>query len=130
MSPSIITRIFINDFRKQKKRITLTLVALGWGTISIMLLLGFGEGLHQQLSKNKKGMGEGIAVVWAGSTSMPFKGLPKGRELAFQEEDIEYLRKSMPELDEVGGEYSDREIVDGSEKDRSYFFNLGYRSAF
>ena len=31
---------------------------------------------------------------------------------------------------EVGGEYSDREIVDGSEKDRSYFFNLGYRSDF
>lgn len=31
---------------------------------------------------------------------------------------------------EVGGEYSDREIVDGSEQDRSYFFNLGYRSDF
>ena len=31
---------------------------------------------------------------------------------------------------EVGGEYSDREIVDGSEKDKSYFVNLGYRSDF
>jgi hypothetical protein len=31
---------------------------------------------------------------------------------------------------EIGGEYSDREIVDGSTKDRSYFFNIGYRSDF
>lgn len=31
---------------------------------------------------------------------------------------------------EIGGEYSDREIVDDSTKDRSYFFNIGYRSDF
>lgn len=101
-----VYNIFIRDFRKQKKRITLTLVALGWGTISIMLLLGFGEGLHQQLSLNSRGMGESIVILWAGSTTMPFKGMPKGRELRFVREDIEYLRASMPELAEVGGEYS------------------------
>ncbi|MGH8016245.1 MAG: ABC transporter permease, partial [Candidatus Zixiibacteriota bacterium] len=78
MNPSILFNIFMRDFRKQKKRITLTLVALAWGTISIMLLLGFGEGLHQQLSINNKGMGEGIVVLWGGSTSKPYKGLGKG----------------------------------------------------
>lgn len=31
---------------------------------------------------------------------------------------------------EIGGEYSDREIVNGSTKDNSYFFNIGYRSDF
>jgi hypothetical protein len=31
---------------------------------------------------------------------------------------------------EIGGEYSDREIIDGSTKDRSYFFNIGYRADF
>lgn len=102
----MIYNIFVRDFRKQKKRITLTLIALAWGTISIMLLLGFGEGLHQQLTINRRGMGENIVVLWAGSTSLPYKGLPKGRELRFQAEDIDYLRRSMPELEEVGGEYS------------------------
>ena len=106
MNLATIYNIFIRDFRKQKKRITLTLVALGWGTISIMLLLGFGEGLHQQLSINRKGMGEGIVILWAGSTSLPYKGLPKGRELYFTADDIDYLKASMPELAEVGGEYS------------------------
>jgi len=105
MSPSVIYNIFVRDFRKQRKRIALTLIALGWGTISIMLLLGFGEGLHRQLAINKKGMGENIVVLWPGSTSMPYKGLPKGRELRFVREDIDYLKQVIPEISEVGGEY-------------------------
>jgi len=106
MNPSILWNIFVRDFRKQKKRITLTLVALTWGTISIMLLLGFGEGLHNQLTINQKGMGQGIVVLWGGSTSKPFKGLGKGRPIRFDADDINYLAKRMPELKYVGGEYA------------------------
>jgi len=71
-----------------------------------MLLLGFGEGLHQQLSINNKGMGEGIVVLWGGTTSKPYKGLGKGRPIEFIEDDIDYLSRKMPELKYVGGEYS------------------------
>ncbi len=106
MRLSIIYNVFIRDFRKQKKRIALTLMALGWGTLSIMLLLGFGEGMHRQLSVNQKGLGEGIIVLWGGSTSKVFKGLGKGRSIRFTEKEVDYLRKRMPELKHVGGEYS------------------------
>ncbi len=106
MKPSIIYNVFIRDLKKQKKRITLTLVALGWGTISIMLLLGFGEGLHQQLSINQRGIGEGIIVIWGGNTSKHFKGLNKGRSIRFTTDEVEYLKKRMPELKNVAGEYS------------------------
>ena len=105
MQWSTIYNVFVRDFRKQKKRITLTIVALCWGTISIMLLLGFGEGLHRQLSINGKGMGEGIAVLWPGQTSMPWKGLGKGRPIRFVPEDVDYLKHKIPELKEVGGEF-------------------------
>ena len=62
---SIVTlyNVFIRDFRKQKKRITLTLIALGWGTVSIMLMLAFGEGLHRQLLMQKRGLGDGIGIL-------------------------------------------------------------------
>ncbi len=105
MQITILYNIFIRDFRKQKKRIALTLIALAWGTISIMLLLGFGEGLHQQLTLNKKGMGENIMVIWAGQTAKAYKGMGVGRPIRFFPEDIEYLKKTVPELIEVGGEY-------------------------
>ncbi|NOY88817.1 MAG: ABC transporter permease, partial [FCB group bacterium] len=101
----IIYNVFIRDFRKQKKRIMLTLVALAWGTISIMLLLGFGEGLQQQLTINQKGLGEGIVILWGGQTSIPYKGMGKGRRIAFTPEDIDFLKKKIPGLKNVGGEF-------------------------
>ncbi len=100
-----VYNVFIRDFRKQKKRITLTLVALGWGTISIMLLLGFGEGLHRQLSINRAGMGEGISIIWGGQTSIPFRGLGKGRRISLHKDDVQYLQKRIPEIQYIGGEY-------------------------
>ncbi len=105
MQWSTIYNVFVRDFRKQKKRITLTIVALCWGTISIMLLLGFGEGLRQQLTINSRGMGEGIAVLWPGQTSIPYKGMGKGRAIRFFFEDIEYLKSRVQGIGEVGGEY-------------------------
>lgn len=105
MNISVIYNVFIRDFRKQKTRIALTLFALGWGTFSIMILLGFGEGLHNQLSLNKKGMGENIMVIWGGQTSIPFKGMGKGRSINFRSESIDYLKKTIPEILDVGGEY-------------------------
>ena len=105
MNIAIIYNVFVRDFRKQKKRITLTLVALGWGTISIMLLLAFGEGLQQQLMINKKGLGEGIGVLWGGQTSIPFKGLGKGRPIRFTSEDVDYIKNRIPDIGRIGGEY-------------------------
>ncbi len=100
-----VYNVFVRDFRKQKKRITLTLIALGWGTISIMLLLGFGEGLHNQLSINRKGMGDGISILWGGQTTIPFKGMGKGRPIHLHKEDPAYLKDRIPELQYICGEY-------------------------
>jgi putative ABC transport system permease protein len=105
MQWSTVYNVFIRDFRKQKKRITLTIIALTWGTISIMLLLGFGEGLRQQLTINSKGMGDQITVIWPGSTSIPYKGLGRGRALQFLPEDVDYLMTRVPEIEEIGAEY-------------------------
>jgi putative ABC transport system permease protein len=106
MQFSIVYNVFIRDFRKQKKRIALTLMALGWGTISIMLLLGFGEGLQQQMAARRKGMGDRIVVLWGGQTTKAYKGMGKGRRIHLHEDDIPFLDQQMPELEEVGGEMS------------------------
>jgi putative ABC transport system permease protein len=36
---------FIGDLRTQKTRAFLTMFAVGWGTLSVVLLLAFGEGV-------------------------------------------------------------------------------------
>ncbi|MBD3298637.1 MAG: FtsX-like permease family protein [candidate division Zixibacteria bacterium] len=99
-------RYFWNDFRKQKKRATLTVAAIVWGTMSILLLLAFGEGLKRQLDRNQRGLGENIMIVWGGQTSMPYEGLPRGRRIRFMEEDVDVIQKSIPQIENIGAEYS------------------------
>ncbi len=105
MNFATIYNVFVRDFRKQKKRITLTILALAWGTACIMLLLGFGEGLHQQMVINSRGLGEGIAIVWGGQTTIPFKGMGKGRPIRLLPEDVPYLKERIPEIKAIGGQY-------------------------
>ena len=105
MNPRILYNIFMRDFRKQKKRMTLTILAIGWGTISIMLLLAFGEGLQRQMRTNQYGLGRDVVLVWGGQTSIPFQGLGKGRYIRFTPEDLDYLRRQVPEFKNICGEY-------------------------
>jgi putative ABC transport system permease protein len=71
-----------------------------------MLLLAFGEGLKRQFAVNERGLGEGIVIMWSGQTSKPYQGFGKGRRIWLRVDDIEYLRRRMPELETVAGEYS------------------------
>ena len=97
-----IYNVFVRDFRRQRKRITLTLVALAWGTISIMLLLGFGEGMQYQMGLNRAGMGDKISVLWGGQTTIPFKGYGKGRRIPLYPEDPQYLKDRIPGIKHIG----------------------------
>jgi putative ABC transport system permease protein len=83
----------------------LTILAIVWGTMSITILLAFGEGLRTRLAKNQKGMGENIIVVWGGQTSKPYKGLPRGRWIRFEREVVDFLSERIPEAKQIGGEY-------------------------
>ncbi|MCP4634620.1 MAG: ABC transporter permease [candidate division Zixibacteria bacterium] len=101
-----LLRLFISDFNKQRKKIFLTVMAIGWGTVSIIMLLSFGEGLKRQLASRGASMGEGIVVVWPGQTSKAYKGLPHGRRIWMKPEDINMLKARIPDMLNVGGEYS------------------------
>lgn len=105
MRISILYNLFATDFRKQRKRMLLTLIAILWGTMSIMLMLAFGEGLKEQFMAGTIGMGEGIVIVWGGQTSKPYKGFGRGRRIHLLENDIEYLRSTVPEIKDIAGEY-------------------------
>ena len=103
---ALVWRLFRADLGHQAKRIVLTVLAIAWGTLSIVLLLSFGEGLKRSLFKGTRGMGEGIAVVWPGATTRPWMGLPSGRPIPIKEEDSALLRARIPEIELVSVEYA------------------------
>jgi len=101
---SLILQLFLRSARLQKKRATLTIAALAWGTVTILLLLAFGEGLKRQMTSNEQAMGNNLAILWPGETTKPYKGLPEGHSIHPRLEDVDYARERMPELDAIWGE--------------------------
>jgi putative ABC transport system permease protein len=92
--------------RQYKARTFMTMFGIIWGTISIIVLMAFGVGVQHSMSRNMHGMGEGIAIMWPGRTSMAFAGFNVGRTIPFREEDVALLRQEIPELESVCPEYS------------------------
>jgi putative ABC transport system permease protein len=103
---ALVFKMFWRELRAQKKRMFLTILGIIWGTMSITMLLAFGDGLRGQLNKNQKGMGEGIMIIWGGQTSMPYKGLPRGRPIRFEKDVVDFLNNRIPEIEMIGGEYT------------------------
>jgi putative ABC transport system permease protein len=100
----VILTLFSSSSQLQKKRAYLTIASIAWGTVAILLLLAFGEGLTRQLDKNRRSTGENLAVMWPGETGKPWKGMPPGRAIRPRIEDVEFVRARMPELNAVHGE--------------------------
>jgi putative ABC transport system permease protein len=84
----------------------LTVFGIVWGTVSIVLLLGFGVGMGRQMRKDMHGMGEGIIILWPARTSISYQGLNKGRALRFLEEDAFLLKREVPQVDSISAEFS------------------------
>jgi putative ABC transport system permease protein len=98
-------RQMLQDVRHQKVRTLLTLFGIVWGTVSVALLVAFGEGLQRRIEKNQKGLGDGIVIAWPSRTSKPFEGLGKGRPIKVSEDDLEVLRREIPGVS-FSGEYA------------------------
>jgi putative ABC transport system permease protein len=95
----ILLEEFFGDLKVQKTRAILTIFAMVWGTISIVLLLAFGEGLRLQISEGLLNAGERIFMVYGGETNLPYQGLPKGRRVRLREDDLTLLVRAIPEIE-------------------------------
>ncbi|MBV9495672.1 MAG: ABC transporter permease [Acidobacteria bacterium] len=100
----VILSLFSTSAQLQKRRAMLTIAAIAWGTVAILLLLAFGEGLKRQMDRNRRATGENLAVMWPGETTKAWKGIPPGRPIRPRIDDVEFIRARMPELKAVFGE--------------------------
>ncbi len=105
---ALVWSLFRQDAGHNRKRMLLTVIAIGWGTLSIVMLLSFGEGMKRAFHKGTRGMGENIGVLWPGSTTRAYAGMGSGRTIQFQDEDGEMLLSRIPSLAAVSREYSRR----------------------
>ena len=104
MRPFLVFRLFLRASRVRRKRAFLTMAAIAWGTLSLLLLLAFGEGLRDRLVTANDAMGKDLAIIWPGTTTRPYAGLPSGRFIPLRVGDLPLLRARVSGLDGLVGE--------------------------
>jgi putative ABC transport system permease protein len=92
--------------RAQKLRTFLTVFGIIWGTVAIIVLLAFGMGFKRQLAVNMHGIGERVAIMFPGRTSMAFEGFGVGRPIALIEDDAKLLKTQIAGVGKVCPEYA------------------------
>src|SRR5947199_402118 len=95
----ILLQEFIGDLKAQRTRAFLTFFAVTWGTLAVVLLLAFGEGLKRTVRDGLLGAGERIFMIYGGETSKSFAGLGQGRQIRLVEEDLDLLERAIPDID-------------------------------
>ncbi|MFQ5707665.1 MAG: ABC transporter permease [bacterium] len=96
---------FFLDLRAQRTRAILTVVAIAWGTVAVVLLLSFGKGLGTQMMNGLMNAGNRIMIVYGGQTGLEFEGLPKGRRIRLTEEDVKLLKEAIPLIGMISPQY-------------------------
>jgi putative ABC transport system permease protein len=96
---------FLEDLKIQRTRAILTVMAITWGTVAVVLLLAFGEGLGTQLTNGLVNAGNRIMILYGGETGKQYEGMPKGRKIRLAEEDVEMLRRAIPMIAMISPEY-------------------------
>jgi putative ABC transport system permease protein len=96
---------FLQDLRLHRMRAFLTIVAITWGTVAVVLLLAFGEGLGNRMQSGLLNAGNRIMILYGGETGMQYEGMPKGRKIRMVEEDADMLRRAIPGIAMISPQY-------------------------
>lgn len=93
-----------NSISRHKLRTALTALGVFWGIFMLIILLGAGNGLQNGVQEEFKD--DAINSIWVrrGTTSMPFKGLPKGRRIQFTNEEYDLL-DAYAEVEHLSGRF-------------------------
>jgi len=79
-----------------KVRTALTMFGIAWGIVSIMLMVGAGEGLRQGQAKVAEQLGKDLMIVFAGRTSLQAGGLRAGRLIRWDAGDYAVVAADAP----------------------------------
>ena len=122
----IFLQEFIGDLKKQKTRAFLTTIAITWGTLAVILLMAFGDGLSFRMQEGLLNAGDKIIRIYSGQTTKKFMGMPIGRNIHLVEEDAQILLESIPEVIAVNAQLGKHVRLRNGERSASTFMEGVY----
>ncbi len=86
---------------KNKLRTFFTAFGVFWGIFMLVIMLGSGRGLKNGVNQGMGDMAFNALFMWTQSTTVPYKGFPRGRRYNFNNDDTKALRDNVPELEYI-----------------------------
>ena len=86
-----------STLNQNKLRTTLTGLSVSWGIFILIILLGAGNGLKNGVMENFQERAVNRVSLRSGTTSMPFMGLKKGRNLQFADKELDIIKTDVSE---------------------------------
>ena len=128
-------REIASTIKKNKARTFLTGVAVAWGILMLIILLGAGNGLKNGVQSNFSRRAQNTVTIWPGWTSVPYKGMPAVRQIKFDNKVYNYLANHVPEVEYISamvhqnvtltyGEKYGTWNLNGVSPDASHIFNI------
>ncbi len=91
----------VNSLRRHKLRAVLTAFGVFWGIFMLINLMGVGKGLENGVNA-QFGQLKNAVYIWAGRpTSIPYKGLTKGRYVRLNDDDIQAIRAQVKGIENI-----------------------------
>ncbi|MDD4847445.1 MAG: ABC transporter permease, partial [Bacteroidales bacterium] len=90
-----------SSLKRNKLRTVLTGFSIAWGIFMLIVLLAAGNGLKNGVTSNFADDNVNQITVWAGWTSIPYKGKPKDTRIQMDNSDSLLMANSFPEVDQV-----------------------------
>ena len=107
MSLGDLIRDVFRTLWAHKLRTFLTMFGIAWGIVSIVLMVGAGEGLRKGQEDQSRNLGKDIMIVFHGRTSLQAGGTRAGRVVRWDDKDVEAVESegtdcqyAIPELEQ------------------------------
>jgi putative ABC transport system permease protein len=86
---------------KNKWRTFFTAFGVFWGIFMLIVMMGSGNGLYNGVNSGWGGMATNSMFMWTQQTTLPYKGLPRGRFFNFRNDDTRALLLNIPEIEYI-----------------------------
>jgi putative ABC transport system permease protein len=92
--------------RHNRRRTALTMLGMGWGIATVVMLLAYGDGFGQAITNIFANFGTKVIIVVPGKTGMQAGGQKAGAEVRFTQDDVDALNTNLPQISYITPEVS------------------------
>ena len=108
-----------------KLRTFLTMFGIAWGIVSIVLMMGAGEGLRVGQAKVAETLGKDVMIVFHGRTSLQAGGTRAGRTVHWEDPDVPVVQAESPDCEYAIPELEQNDVQIHSNYNNAAFLVTG-----